>query len=278
MSEMDEAEPKRWKDDQDAPARVRDVLRAGGAVPKMPDAVRAAVLAGLPVSPAPAPAPAPGPGTGAAVSAGKAAGLSPLAIGAGAVAAAVVVASMVWLVRGGTPREPAPVPSSRSVAPSVVATAAPTTPEVLTVTPTPSATEHAPLAEPSAASPPRVASSSLRPPASNVVPAASSASSASPASPASSATRDDLAEESAIIGRARGTLASNPSATLAAVDEHARRFPRGELGSEREYLRISALRRAGRVDEAKTYARSYLAKYPSSPQAPAVKTFLAEAP
>lgn len=271
MSEMHENEPKRWKDDDDAPARVRDVLRAGGAVPKMPDAVRAAVLAGLPASPSPGPSV--GPGAGA--SAVKAVAVSPAVIAAGAVAAAIVVALIVWLARSETPRQPDPVPSS--IESGVMAAAAPP------ITPPPITSEAA-LARPqeSASPAPNAAVSAPRPkPSSSAVAAPSAASTAaatSSASPASPAGGDTLAEESAIIGRARASLASNPSATLLAVDEHTRRFPRGELGSEREYLRISALRRLGRVDEAKTHAKAYLAKYPSSPQAPAVKSFLAEAP
>lgn len=263
MSEMHEDEPKRWKDDDDAPARVRDVLRAGGAVPKMPDAVRAAVLAGLPASPAPGP----GAGPGAGATAVKAAAVSPAVIAASAVAAAIAVALIVWLARSETPRQPVPVPSS--IDPGVMASAAPP------IAPLPITTEGASArpeesAMPAPSSAPVVAVS---------VPRAKPSSSAGVApSSAASSGGDTLAEESAIIGRARATLASNPSATLLAVDEHTRRFPRGELGSEREYLRISALRRLGRVDEAKTHAKSYLAKYPSSPQAPAVKIFLAETP
>jgi hypothetical protein len=86
----------------------------------------------------------------------------------------------------------------------------------------------------------------------------------------------DLAAENTLIGRARASLATSPAASLAAVDEHARRFPRGELAPEREYLRVSALRSLGRHDEARTRARSYLATYPKSPHAAAVRSILAE--
>lgn len=80
------------------------------------------------------------------------------------------------------------------------------------------------------------------------------------------------------MGRARASLASSPTDALAAVDEHAKRFPRGALSSEREYIRIRALRKQGRNDEAKAFAKKYLAAFPSSPQAPAVKSFLEEPP
>ncbi len=81
-----------------------------------------------------------------------------------------------------------------------------------------------------------------------------------------------------MIGRARSTLGSSPADTLAAVDDHARKFPRGALVSEREYLRISALRKLGRTDEAKTFAKRYVTSFPSSPQTPTVKKFLEESP
>jgi hypothetical protein len=85
-----------------------------------------------------------------------------------------------------------------------------------------------------------------------------------------------LSEESALVDRARANLGTNANDALAAIDEHARRFPRGELAPEREYLRISALRRLGRPDEARTRARKYLATYPSSSYVPSVRTILSE--
>lgn len=121
----------------------------------------------------------------------------------------------------------------------------------------------------------------LVPPSPPLRPSASSSatSAAAPSSPARTPSHGDvdtLAEESALIGRARANLASSPGLTLAAVDEHARRFPRGELAPEREYLRVSSLRRLGRNDEARARGRGYLSTYPSSPYAPSVRRILAE--
>jgi hypothetical protein len=87
---------------------------------------------------------------------------------------------------------------------------------------------------------------------------------------------DTLAEENALVARARSTLAGDPAATLVAVGEHARRYPGGELAPERDYLRVSALRRLHRTGEAKARGRAYLVMYPSSPYAPAVRDILSE--
>jgi len=60
------------------------------------------------------------------------------------------------------------------------------------------------------------------------------------------------------------------------VADHAKRFPRGELAPEREYLRVKALRRLGRTNEARDRAKAYLATFPTSPYAPAVRSLLTE--
>jgi hypothetical protein len=89
-------------------------------------------------------------------------------------------------------------------------------------------------------------------------------------------TKGSLSEESAIVSRARATLATNPVATLERVEEHARRFPSGELASEREFLRVSALRRLGRTAEARAMAQRYLTTYAESPYATSVRRILVE--
>jgi len=106
--------------------------------------------------------------------------------------------------------------------------------------------------------------------------AASARARAASSSESGGAGESSLAEESALVGKARGVLESNPQASLALLDEHRRRHPRGELAAEREFLSIKALRRVGRVDDARARARSYPARYPSSPYRPAVQSILAE--
>ena len=51
---------------------------------------------------------------------------------------------------------------------------------------------------------------------------------------------------------------------LAALLEHARRFPRGWLTEEREALRVRSLAGAGRTDEARAAAADFGARFPHS--------------
>jgi hypothetical protein len=72
--------------------------------------------------------------------------------------------------------------------------------------------------------------------------------------------------ESSLVGRARAALRDeDPATALRLLDEHARRFPTGELEQERELLRISALCDAGRAAAARKAAHSFRAAYPGSP-------------
>lgn len=88
------------------------------------------------------------------------------------------------------------------------------------------------------------------------------------ASPSGSAVAADaLLEEAQSLERVRARLGGDPAGALAALADHQRRFPRGQLGAEREYLTIDALSRLGRRDEARARARAFLARYPSSPYA-----------
>jgi hypothetical protein len=83
----------------------------------------------------------------------------------------------------------------------------------------------------------------------------------SPAHPSSST----LEAEMAIVGRAQNALKSGqPGEALRALDEHARRFPSGVLALERSGVRTVALCQAGRVDEGRAAARSYLRLVPNS--------------
>lgn len=67
--------------------------------------------------------------------------------------------------------------------------------------------------------------------------------------------RDTLAGELALVGRARANLDADPQSALAALDEHARRFPKGKLAMERELLALDALDRLGRSAEARERAQ-----------------------
>lgn len=76
-------------------------------------------------------------------------------------------------------------------------------------------------------------------------------------------------DELALLARARQSVAKGayPSA-FTAINEHARRFPRGRLSEEREALRVTALWRTGRHAEARRAAASFVRRFPRSVLAP----------
>jgi len=71
--------------------------------------------------------------------------------------------------------------------------------------------------------------------------------------------------EGALLLRARQSLTSDPSSTLALTDADAHRFPNGPLAPEREVLAIEALTRLHRLPEAKARLAIFRARYPQSP-------------
>ncbi len=95
-------------------------------------------------------------------------------------------------------------------------------------------------------------------------PAASGAQAKRPAS--------TLAEEQALVDRARAALSRGRAADAkAATDEHARRFPRGSLSEEREVLAIQALLGEGNREGAKARADRFRKAYPRSVFMPSVE-------
>jgi hypothetical protein len=67
-----------------------------------------------------------------------------------------------------------------------------------------------------------------------------------------------------------------PAAGLSLLDDHASRFPRGQLAEERDALRIQALAALGRRDEALGRAVRFRRAYPQSLLLPAIDAALSE--
>jgi len=76
----------------------------------------------------------------------------------------------------------------------------------------------------------------------------------------SAAASGGLAEESALLEQARRALARAPGAALSSVREHARLFPHGQLAAERSLIEVDALFRMGRRAEARALAERLLAQ------------------
>lgn len=75
---------------------------------------------------------------------------------------------------------------------------------------------------------------------------------------------DPLTRESTLLQGAMRALANDPAVALRLADEHAREFPAGQLAAERAYVRVRALARLGRADDARAEARVLIEAHPSS--------------
>jgi hypothetical protein len=69
----------------------------------------------------------------------------------------------------------------------------------------------------------------------------------------------------------RATKGGEPGRALALLDEHAAAFPRSDLEPERSAERVFALCAAGRIEEARSATRTFLAAHPEGPLAARVK-------
>lgn len=145
-------------------------------------------------------------------------------------------------------------------------------PAIEPAAPAHAAVEPAEPAEPSAASPPEVPAETANatPPETVAQPAPAVASVHARPQPAAAT---NLAGEMALLASAQAAIQSGDYPTaLAKLDEHQRTYPAGVLGEERTAARVVALCGAGRVAEARLLATAFLARHPSSPLAPRVRS------
>jgi hypothetical protein len=117
----------------------------------------------------------------------------------------------------------------------------------------------------------RLESSSVAPAPAPVAEATSVASPGVPASvastgPARAVSRvSQLAAERTLLDEARTDLsAGDPSQALDLLERHRRTFPAPILGEERDALRVEALAKQGRGDEARTAAAAFRKRWPDS--------------
>ena len=91
------------------------------------------------------------------------------------------------------------------------------------------------------------------------------------------ALRDSLAAERALVERARTAMARSRAAdALAALRQHRKKFPAGQLAEEREALTVIVLASLGENDQASEIAARFRKKYPQSLLMPAVNAALEE--
>ena len=86
--------------------------------------------------------------------------------------------------------------------------------------------------------------------------------------------KSTLADELGLLQRARGHLARSPDTALTELAEHRALYPSGALAAERDLMELDALRRAGRVQEAKSRALAWLARDPQGIHAARVRQIL----
>lgn len=285
-------EPKRWID-EGPPAEIAHLVRAAATEqPSERSMSRTLTTLGVAVGTATAASTAGASGTVAAASAGKAVGL--LATSAvvkwGALATAVTAAGFVGslvirrdgaardqAVASAAPHRAAPPAATRLATPQKTAVVRPTGVEAVipsasaeAATPSPNV---GPTARPTAVEAPRVSGS-----------VAASIAAKRPLKALSTAVEttptdvEHLAEEVALVDRARGALArGDAAAALKALDEYDLRFSPRKFAPEALYLRMESLLRLGRSDEARSVAQSLVNAYPTSPHAARARQVLAQA-
>lgn len=223
----------------DADERTQQLLRAYGErsapSPQKRDRAWAAIAAAVAATPAIASAPP----------AGNL--VLKTALGVGAVLT-IGLASWSWgRTSDGTADER--TAHSTHTAPASGAVAAPTTPEEEVSAPDEGEAAPSPTAIPARETEPSMEAHAVEP-SEELAPSEATTAPAVvvPIDPPTSGT---LAEELALMDRARQAIARNDAAeALRALDDHATRFPQGTLIRERDVLRVTALCVAGREDEA----------------------------
>ncbi len=90
---------------------------------------------------------------------------------------------------------------------------------------------------------------------------------------------DSLNGERAVLEIARtGLTRGQSTAAIAALERHARRYPRGRLAPERDSMWVQALVSAGRYDAAQEHAARFRRSYPGSMLQPVVDEALRQIP
>ncbi len=105
-------------------------------------------------------------------------------------------------------------------------------------------------------------------PTARVAPVAASAAASARSAPATA----DVAAEVRLLGEAHTAMRGGQAEqALVLLDEHARRYPKGALGEERDAARVAALCALGRTSEAREATDRFLRSAPRSPLAGPVR-------
>lgn len=175
--------------------------------------------------------------------------------------AVVGVGCLTWVAVSGSEATSPPRESSALVAPAALPVVAPPRVEERSVAPSNAEASVVAAVVPSEKHSTPVAQVAAPPSAVKVAPKAERSSSS-------------LAEQIALLDRARAALARGRVAdALRDVSAYQSRFGAGAFAQEAAVLRVQALARAGRKDEAHDEASAFARKYPKSPHASQVSRY-----
>jgi hypothetical protein len=97
-----------------------------------------------------------------------------------------------------------------------------------------------------------------------------------PEAPEAAPPLDSLAREAAMLEQSRAMLDSNPRGALAELDRYADRFPEGRLTIESGLLAVVALKRLGRIEEARARGAALLEQARGSLYEARIRTLISE--
>lgn len=245
--------PTRWKDSPDAPVGMRELIHSAKRSRPMDDksfergAARVAKISVVPAA--------------AAIGVWAKLAAAGVAVGLAAVGTIAVThgPDAQKFESDRTAPATARAPIAPSVAAPVVTTEPPMAPEGAATAPPSDAQGSKAAASPKPAmvtgKPVETARVVPEPPAPEPTPSATTTE-VTPRPPST------LHDELTLLETAKRELARDPTSALATLAQHRARFPDGSLSAERDLIELDALRRAGRVQDARDRARAWLARDP----------------
>ncbi|HVU00164.1 MAG TPA: hypothetical protein VHE30_00380 [Polyangiaceae bacterium] len=82
--------------------------------------------------------------------------------------------------------------------------------------------------------------------------------------------------EAELLGAAQAALGSDPAKALSLAEQHARAYPGGTLGQEREVIAVEALAKLGRTAASRERGERFLAAHPKSAYRAKIQSILGE--
>jgi hypothetical protein len=181
--------------------------------------------------------------------------------------------------RGNAPEaRPTKLPAVASPSPGLAASAPPAdigAPSAPSASPPPPLT---PTLAAALAPTPRASQTLARPPTTANMPAgaATLAEALVPVEPEAPQPLDPLAREAAMLEQSRAMLDSNPGGALEELDRYTERFPAGRLTIESGLLAVEALKRLGRIEEARARGAALLEQARGSLYEARIRTLMSE--